>query len=229
MSGEWWMLTKLHKPPGSQLGISLIEVIIAIALFSIIASGVVVLALGSFRNTSLAEQETAAMQLLDQSVAAVESIRNQDWGNLTEGSYGLAYDGTNWAFVAVGSDDAPTPFNREITITNGQRDNDNLVESGGSPDANTKKIELEVQWSSNTLANKTRTRTLYLTNWLNVEEEIDGVTTVIESCDEYCLSEGYQAGTCRTQSAQCAQKGENYETDGDQYCSHPKIYCCCEL
>lgn len=133
-------------------GQSLVEVIIAVAIFVIIAGSSVVTILGSFLTSRLGEEETQATLLVIEGLEAAQSIRNQDWNDLTDGDHGLLSSGS-WSFS--GTSDTDGKFSRVVNVSSVERDlNGDIVESGGTVDEDTKKVVSSVTW------NFTTTRTI---------------------------------------------------------------------
>ena len=215
-----------------QAGISLIEVMIAMSVFAIIVSGVIALALGSFQTTLIGKNESKAQELAAEAFSAVESVRNQDWEQLTLGQYGVLYDGQDWQLVDPSQDQAPQGFDRVVVIANAQRDGQgNLVEQGGISDEQTKVITVEVDYSANRVTDKVLAQSVILTNWLESRASVTGEDSgeVVESCSDFCLQENYQGGVCRQNSNQCSNNGEIYESGGDAWCQTPSAdTCCCQ-
>lgn len=151
-------------------GQSLIELILAIALLAIIGVNVLVVTIGSFRTTQLAEEEYQATLIAAEGLEAVESIRNQAWANLQNGDFGLSQSGGVWNFQGSSDTDASGKYIRVINITDGQRDtNNNLVSSGGTLDEATKVIIATVSWNFSPSRQNQITLNTILTNWLSVK------------------------------------------------------------
>ena len=221
---------KIPKPLllASKSGQSVIEVIVAVAILVIIAASSVTVVLGSFSTTRLAEEETQAALLAVEGLEATQSIRNQNWANLTNGSHGLLFSGGNWTFNGSSDIDPTNTFTRTTTIAEVQRDgNGDIVGSGGTVDVDTKKTTVDVTWNFTPTRQNTVSMTSYLTNWQKSKGNIGGSGGGIQTCDEYCLDLGYSAGTCRQSSNKCTQNGETYEAGGDLYCIGPSASACC--
>ncbi|MBU0761527.1 MAG: hypothetical protein KKD39_00735 [Candidatus Altiarchaeota archaeon] len=76
----------------------------------------------------------------------------------------------------------------------------------------------------------TREDNIWLTPEITEEYSIDynpqtTTTTLGDSCDTYCISQGYSQGTCRS-NINCA--GHETYVPGTYCLTSPKIYCCCD-
>ncbi len=113
-----------------QKGFSLVELIIAIAIFGILIAGVgraIVIVAGNAQATG---QRARALALAEEGLEATRSIRNEAWSNLVAGSYGLAISGGKWTFNSTS--DVTDIYSRQITLT--------------SLDSNTTEVQSHVSW-----------------------------------------------------------------------------------
>ncbi len=137
----------------TQAGFFLIEVVIAAAL----VGGVLITVLGLVQDTvevsQRALERTQASYLLEEGIEGVKSIRDSQWTNITalthNTPYYLTWSGTAWTL-------STTPgtiglFTRTITFEEVYRNvTDDIVTSGGTLDAGTKKGTVTVSWSAPT-------------------------------------------------------------------------------
>ena len=145
-------------------GFSLIEIVISVALFMIIASGLAVLAIGGPLNSLENQKRTQADAFLTESWEAVKSIRNQDWALITNGTHGLSSLSSKWLFS--GSSDSYAGITRQITVEDVQRDDSgNIVVSGGTVDLDTKKITIDLSWSPTANSSQNLSVQSYLTHY----------------------------------------------------------------
>ena len=114
-------------------GFGIIEIIVAMSIMIIIAATGTSTVLHSFSSNRLGGEETQATLFAQEGVEAVRSIKNQDWTNLSTGTYGLDDSGGTWALS--GSSETEGKFTRQIVISQVQRDsNGDIVDSGGTVD-----------------------------------------------------------------------------------------------
>lgn len=191
-------------------GFSLVEVLLAVAIFALFVTGLVGGLIYGQQSTALAGAQSRATVLADEGLEATRNIRDANFSNLTNGTFGLTTTGNQWNLS--GSSDTTDIFTRQIVIS--------------TVDANTKQIVATVTWTQNAQRAGSVSLTTYLANWSS--------GTVITSCASYCQTVGsYTTGTCRQNTVQCTQNGETYESGGDSICinnfpgdpSHD--ICCC--
>lgn len=147
-----------------QSGQSIIEFIVGAAILVIIGTSATVALVGSYSANTLSQQESQASSFGQEAIAAVESIRNQNWGNLTNGTHGLSNASGSWIFAA-GSSDTNGIYTRSVTVSDVYRNNGQIVSSGGSIDPNTKLAEVQVSWNSGPTRKNSIRLDQYFTNW----------------------------------------------------------------
>jgi len=241
------MLTDKNKLHSGNLGQSIVEVIVAVSIFVIIAGGSVITILGSFLASRLAEEETAASFYAVEGLEAAKSIRNRTWSNIgtADGNHGLDKTSGTWTFS--GTSDSVGKYTRVVNIVSLERDGSgNIAASGGTPDENSKKVTSTVTWSFVPAKLSSVEMVTYLTNWQEVSYMGSGAPTPtltptpsvtptptstppITTCNAYCISISYTQGTCRRNVSQCTSNGEVNQPGGNQYCtSGPNTTCCCK-
>jgi type II secretory pathway pseudopilin PulG len=212
-------------------GQSIIEVMVAVAILTIIAATGVVAILGSLNTTRLAEEETQATTYAMEGVEAVQSIRNQDWDNITAGTYGLAKSGNVWSFSGSSDDpDGTAKFTRVVTVADVSRDsNGAIVTSGGTDDEETKQLTVVVSWNFNAARANSVDMVSLVTNWQKSRTTPGAGAPEVSTCSAYCPLVGFSSGTCRANPNQCSNNGESYKPPGDQYCTGGASVdtCCC--
>lgn len=145
-------------------GISMVELLVAMGIFLIVVVTGLTTIIHSFNVNTLSGDEVEATLLAQQGIEAVTSVRNQDWANITAGSYQVDATGGSWVLNAgsqtIGS------FTRNITIESVQRNgSDQIVNSGGTVDPDTYKVTSEVAWNPSPTRNNSVSLVTYLTNW----------------------------------------------------------------
>lgn len=140
-------------------GFSIIEILVAIFIIAITLTSLLGLTNSSLKTSILIKETTQSVNLAQEAMEAVRSIRDGDWNKITNGNHGLTSTGGYWDFD--GTENIINSFSRTVLIENTQRDtNDNIVENGGTNDPDTKKIIVTVSWK-----NKETELVTYLTNW----------------------------------------------------------------
>lgn len=148
-------------------GLSIIEVILAMAIFLIIVSTSAAVVIHSFSTNRLGEEETEAALIASEGIEAARSIKNQDFTNLVSGTYDVTFAEGVWQFCPT-----PTPggkYQRKVSISDVYRDEQGeIVESGGTLDEMSKKVTSQVSWQFSPSRSNTFVMTTYLTDWTSL-------------------------------------------------------------
>jgi hypothetical protein len=235
---ETSMLNRIVKHTAGQ---SVIEIIIAVSIFIMLAGGAVSVVLGSLLSVQSADDSSRAFNLASGGLSAVRSIRNQSWNNLTSGDHGLSGNSGNWEFS--GSSDIADKFERIITVNPVYRDTSyDIVSTGGTEDANTKEVISSVSWENSPGNTNHVDLVEYFTNWQTSGSVVTPPTptptpiptptptpTPATSCSQICIGANFSGGTCRANNGACNQSGETQVTEGNQYCTGGANAdtCCC--
>ena len=205
-----------------------IEVIVAVSVFAIIAASSVVIIISSLGSARLAEEQSQAAFIATEGLESVKSIRNQGWGNLTNGPHGLSIEGGVWSFLGTSDVDPSGKFTRVIEIADVRRDvGGNIIGSGGTVDPETKKVTATVSWDFTPTRQNSVVMNVYLTNWQLGKSS----STVPQFCSTFCVGLGYSTGQCRNGKSQCLANGEIPERSGNHLCviQAEGGTCCCQL
>lgn len=195
----------------NQQGFSLVEVILASAVFVLLIAAFVGAYLYGQEATALAGNRARATLLAEEGLEAVRNIRDADFSNLIDGVYGLTTTNNQWNLS--GSSDMVDIFTRQIVIS--------------SINAEKKSVMANVTWQQNPQRNGAVSVTTRFTNWPKS-------AAAPASCNDYATGQGYSAGTCRQNDQQCANNGEIYLSGGDAICvtnfpGDPSHDTCCAL
>ena len=159
------MLNQKDKEKGSLL----IEILIAIAIISIALISLLGLAIFSLKTEQLAKINNEAINLVQEEIEAVRNFRdNTDWE--TEG-LGFLNAGVDYSAQKTGDipprwnlvlgEETIDIFKRKVVFSDVMRDsNDNIVESGGTDDPETKKATVTISWQEKSIEIIT-----YFTKW----------------------------------------------------------------
>ena len=129
---------------------SLIEILLAISLFSIFVMILVVSLIYGQQSVTLSGSRQRAIFLAEEGLEAVRSIRNEKFSDLNDGTYGLSSENKQWALA--GSSDKTDDFSRELTIS--------------SISDSIKKIKSIVSWPQTQERSGNITLETFLTNWI---------------------------------------------------------------
>ncbi len=132
-----------------QSGQSLVEVLVALTLFTLAVAAVGSLVLDANVSVRGDLERTQATLYVREGLEAARSIRDDNFDSLTSGSHGIALSGGHWVFA--GSYDSPEQFTRSMVITD--------------VDANNKNIEATVAWNFAAGRPASTSMTLLMTRW----------------------------------------------------------------
>lgn len=150
-------------------GFSLVEIVVACAIISVCTFALLSGASKGVTLSSYALRQAQGNTLLEEGAEAVKSIRDAAWANisgLTIGTtYYLSYDtGTNVWSPSLDASTIDSIFTRTIVLSAVYRDaNDDIVASGGTLDAGTKKVTVNVSWATSS-GTKTKTLEFYMSD-----------------------------------------------------------------
>lgn len=125
-------------------GFSLVEVILSIALMMMIVLGVSSSILYAEQSAVLLRDRSQAVFYAEEAVEAVRNIRDSNFGNVVDGTYGLAISSNNWIFS--GTSDKQGIYTRKVEVSS--------ISSG------IKRITATVTWSGGSYITSTD-----LTDW----------------------------------------------------------------
>src|SRR5258706_13545693 len=126
-------------------GLSIIEVMLAVRIFSLLARGGAATAVATLTVNRRGEEETQATLLAQEGIEAARSIKNKSWASLATGAHGLTISGNQWAFN--GTTETLGRFTRTVNVTAVSRDvSGNIVASGGAVDPDTMKVTSLATW-----------------------------------------------------------------------------------
>jgi len=133
----------------NQAGFSLVEVMLSVAVFALIATVLVGAVIYARESANVAGQRTRATFLAQEGVEAVRAIRDQDFTTLAAGTYGLNVVAGRWALVPT--PDVTDGFTRSVAIS---------VQSETAM-----QITVTVNWNQTLQRTGTIARTENLTDW----------------------------------------------------------------
>lgn len=145
-------LLQTEKP--KLLGASLVEVLLAVALFSILVIGVGGGLIAGNQSATMSGQHTRATFLADEAIEAIRSIKDADFSALAPGTYRLESSGNMWHLVATtpSSPETVEIYSRYIDVA--------------SIDANTVEATATVSWPRSAAKDTSVSLTTRFTNWV---------------------------------------------------------------
>lgn len=131
-------------------GFSSVEIILASTLFVSLVLAFVGAYLYGSEGAMLSGNRARAVFYAEEGLEAVRNIRDDDFANLVDGTYGLSSAGNQWNFS--GASDTSDIFTRAITVTSAGADRKNITST--------------VTWEQNQVRTGNVSLTTRLTNWL---------------------------------------------------------------
>lgn len=131
-------------------GFSLVEVILASAVFVLLVTALVGAYLYGEESTALAGNRARAVLLAEEGLEAARNIRDAQYSNLANGTYGLAISGNQWVFL--GAQDVTGIFTRQINIS--------------QVTATRKDVTVSVTWQQNPQRTGSVVLTTRITKWV---------------------------------------------------------------
>lgn len=148
-------------------GQGILEIIIAMAIFSLIAASIASMILGSFSGLEQGGEYTQAEALAQEGIEAIRSIREGAWNENIYNQSAVSISSNKWIFDGEGTDETIGQFTRTITFDNVCRDiNDDITTCPGSyTDVHSKKVTVTVEWAIREGISNSVEKVTYLTNW----------------------------------------------------------------
>lgn len=147
-------------------GQSVLEVILAAAVFMFFSASSIGLVLQALSSNRLGLEETVATQYTVEGLEAVRSIKNQSFSNLNNTlGIGISKTADVWAFSGT-ENIFDNRFHRSINIADVYRDTSgNVVYSGGTLDSLSKKITVTTNWNFTSVRQNSVVLSTYLSDW----------------------------------------------------------------
>lgn len=133
----------------SQKGFSVAEIIVASAVFVLFVTIFTGILVSSINGLDYSGTKNRAIILAEEGLEATRSIRDSNFSNLVDGTYGINNNGAQWVFIPT-QDIVDNYFTRKIIIS--------------SIDANTKSVISVVDWN-NLKTNGSVSLLTHFANW----------------------------------------------------------------
>lgn len=190
-------VSRRYKYKSKQSGISLVEVVLALALFAVVAAVIVSLSLGGTTSLVRAAKHTEAAALAQEGLEAVRSIRDRAYNELRYSQSGVQQSGNVWDFLGQGTTETIGDFTRVITFNDVCRDaaDDVVTCPGNYTDPHSKEVVVDVSWDIRPGTQNNVVHRAYLTNWEGTDwiqtDWIGGSgQTIWSQTDEYDSDDG---------------------------------------
>lgn len=159
----WTTKSRLHKK-----AFSLIEILLAIFVFTLFSTAVAYLSLDTASRATQVEIKNEALLYAEEGMEAVRNIRDRNYLDLVAGTYGLSFTADTWSLVAA-PETIDAYYQRTVLIEDVYRDGAGDIAASGTLDPETKKITVSVTWDWKGLIPKTTVLSTYLSNWTGDE------------------------------------------------------------
>ncbi len=150
-----------------QEGQSLLELIVAMAIFSLIGAAMISMVTGSFIGLQRGGEETQAQALAQEGIEAVRAIRDRAWNENVYSTSSVATLGNEWVFSGEGTTETIGQFTRVISFDDVCRDSSDAIVDcpAGHIDPHTKEVVVDISWEVRPGISSSVRRSAYLTNW----------------------------------------------------------------
>jgi len=149
-------------------GISILEILLGLGMFAIIASAVSSLAIGGLRSLIRAERYIDATSIAQEGVEAVRFVRDVAWNDLIYTQSAVEATSSRWILSGEGTTEQIGNFSRIINFDDVCRNiDDDIADCPASyTDPHSKKVTVDVEWEVIKDFKTTSFQYLtYLTNW----------------------------------------------------------------
>ncbi|MEK7625416.1 MAG: type II secretion system protein [Patescibacteria group bacterium] len=148
-------------------GQSILEVILAVAIFGLISAALMTLATGGFTALRQGGEQTEAEAIAQDAIEGVRSIRDDAWNNLIYTTSSINISGNKWIFSGENTTSTVGKYTRTISFENICRDASNTIATcpGSYTDIESKKVIVTVTWQTSGGAVNQVQQSTYLTNW----------------------------------------------------------------
>jgi prepilin-type N-terminal cleavage/methylation domain-containing protein len=158
----------MRKLPNRKQGFSLVEIVLAIALFSIVVSSVAVFTSNSFRASQRAQQKITNNLLIQEVYNSLKSTKHNTWSqiitNTDAGPKHLAF--ANNQYTIQNGPQVVNGTTLSFTISSVQRDSNGIiVPSGGTNDVHSRKINFTASWVDPFGSAHNTTSSYYVNDW----------------------------------------------------------------
>jgi hypothetical protein len=150
-----------------QSGSGMIELILAMGVFAMMASALLSLTVGSYEGLLRGGSQLQAGIIADEAIEALRSIREQGWNQFQSSSVIVSMSGGKWVMSSGASDLIDSKYTRTILLSSVCRDaSKNITACPGSyTDMYSKKATVTVSWTEDNGNASSVVREFYFTNW----------------------------------------------------------------
>ena len=156
------MIKKLTQ----QEGFSIVEVLLAMAIFAIVTTGILYMSIDTAERDVKTSVNQEAFLYAQEGVEVARNIADKNFLSLSNGDHGLQLSGGEWSFI-IAPEDLDGFYERTITVEDVYRDETgNIDEDAGTFfDPEMKKVVVEIEWLQGGVLPKSMELSTYVTNW----------------------------------------------------------------
>jgi len=143
---------------------SLIEILVAIVIFTIFATGIFTLGISNMERSSKTQTNNEALSYAQEGLEATRNMRDRDFLLLATGSFGLDFSNDTWSFITA-PETIDNYYQRTITVEDVYRDSSGDIADTGTVDHEIRKVTSEVTWNWKNITSKSVSLVTYLTDW----------------------------------------------------------------
>lgn len=184
-------------------GFSLAEILLAIGIFGVISSSLILLVVDSTRTFENIQSRYKATLLTQEVKDSILMLKKQGWYNIARhtgtGEKHLEY--TSGTYEIVDGDGTRGDLTYNFTVEQAQRDlSRNLVETGGTIDPHTRVITININWVDRLGQTVSISPKMYLNDWNTNSFLHTTVEDFLPGNQEYTLVQNLNGGEVRLQS-----------------------------
>ncbi|MCW1930559.1 MAG: LamG domain-containing protein [Candidatus Kerfeldbacteria bacterium] len=148
-------------------GFSLIDALMSIAVFALLTSGLVGALAYAYQSSTAHQQRTHALQLAEQGIEAVRSLREAAWNGMTMTQSGVTDALGVWQWVGEGTTDTLGSYTRTITLDAVCRNASDEIETCPSSytDVTAKYVTVTINWTGQFAAARSYSTQTVVTHW----------------------------------------------------------------
>jgi hypothetical protein len=148
-------------------GQSIVELIVAMAIFALVSSSLATLSIGGFSALGDGGVRTEATALAMEGVSAVRAIRTRAWNENIYNTSAVSVLGGEWVFDGEGTTEIIGIFTRTISFQDICRDISKAIVScpGSYVDPHIRLAVVEVDWQTRPGVTSSVQQSTYVTNW----------------------------------------------------------------
>ena len=156
------------KKSSHNAGLGVIEIVVVIAVIITVFAGILQLSALESRVQTQAREESKAYLFARETMEATRFVRDENWTTFSaltlETSYYPVIAGSSWT-LSLSSPGEIDGFTRRVVLHEVFRDGNDDIATSGTSDADTRLVEVIVEWTSRGSSAKSVTLEAYLTNW----------------------------------------------------------------